>query len=333
MSHAPDCTLDHGHHDHDAHDHHDHGKAGAHAHRHGAGAHDHTPTDFGRAFAIGIALNIAFVIAEAVFGWLGNSMALIADAGHNLSDVLGLAVAWIAAELSKRPPSARYTYGLRGSSILAALFNAVFLLLAVGAIGWEAVVRLFNPEPVASGTMIAVAGIGIVINAVTAWLFFAGRHSDLNIRGAYLHMVADAAVSAAVVVAGIVILFTGWTWTDPAVSLLVAGVIVWGTWGLLRDSTAMSLNAVPRGIDPAAVRAFLAGLPGVTQVHDLHIWPMSTTEVALTCHLVIPSGAPGDAFLIDLAHELDHDFGIAHTTVQIETSPDTPCALAPEHVV
>ncbi len=332
MSHAPDCTLDHGHHHHDHADH-DHGNMADHTHRHGLGAHDHTPTDFGRAFAIGIALNIAFVIAEAVFGWLGNSMALIADAGHNLSDVLGLAVAWIAAELSKRPPSARYTYGLRGSSILAALFNAVFLLLAVGAIGWEAVVRLFNPEPVASGTMIAVAGIGIVINAVTAWLFFAGRHTDLNIRGAYLHMVADAAVSAAVVVAGVVILFTGWTWTDPAVSLLVAGVIVWGTWGLLRDSTAMSLNAVPRGIDPAAVRAFLAGLPGVTQVHDLHIWPMSTTEVALTCHLVIPSGAPGDAFLIDLAHELDHDFGIAHSTVQIETSPDTVCALAPEHVV
>ncbi len=335
MSHTPDCTIDHADHHHadQARESHQHGRADLQAHHHGAGAHDHTPTDFGRAFAIGIALNTAFVIAEAVFGWLGNSMALIADAGHNLSDVLGLAVAWVAAELSKRPPSARFTYGLRGSSILAALFNAVFLLLAVGAIGWEAVVRLFNPEPVASGTMIAVAGIGIVINAITAWLFFAGRHDDLNIRGAYLHMVADAAVSAAVVVAGVVILFTGWTWTDPAVSLLVAGVIVWGTWGLLRDSTAMSLNAVPRGIDPAAVRAFLAGLPGVTQVHDLHIWPMSTTEVALTCHLLIPSGAPGDAFLIHLAHELEHDFGIAHMTVQIETDPNTPCALAPEHVV
>lgn len=330
MSHSPNCTLTH---PHDHHDHHQHGRADEHAHRHGPGAHDHTPTDFGRAFAIGIALNIVFVVAEAVFGWLGNSMALIADAGHNLSDVLGLAVAWAAAELSKRPPSARFTYGLRGSSILAALFNAVFLLVAVGAIGWEAVVRLFNPEPVASGMMIAVAGIGIVINAVTAWLFFAGRHDDLNIRGAYLHMVADAAVSAAVVVAGVVILLTGWTWTDPAVSLLVAGVIVWGTWGLLRESTAMSLNAVPRGIDPDAVRAFLVGLPGVTQVHDLHIWPMSTTEVALTCHLLIPSGAPGDAFLIELAHELEHDFGIAHSTVQIETDPNTPCALAPAHVV
>ncbi|MGP9812987.1 cation diffusion facilitator family transporter [Rhodopseudomonas sp. NSM] len=323
---------------------HDHGRATGHDHphehphghgpgSHSHGSHSHVPKDFGRAFAIGIGLNIGFVIVEAVFGWLGNSMALLADAGHNLSDVLGLAVAWIAAELSKRPPSQRFTYGLRGSSILAALFNAVFLLLAVGAIGWEAILRLFNPEPVAGVTMMVVAGVGIVINAATAWLFFAGRDSDLNIRGAYLHMVADAGVSAAVVVAGVAILFSGWTWIDPAVSLLVVGVIVWGTWGLLRDSTAMSLGAVPRGVDPAAVRAFLASRPGVTQLHDLHIWPMSTTEVALTCHLVIPSGAPGDAFLIEIAHELQHDFGIAHATVQIETNPETPCALAPDHVV
>ncbi|WP_322515029.1 cation diffusion facilitator family transporter [Rhodopseudomonas palustris] len=327
MTHAEDhCHDDHaGRHDHGRADHH-------HAHGHGPGAHSHAPKDFGRAFAIGIGLNIGFVIVEAVFGWLGNSMALLADAGHNLSDVLGLAVAWVAAELSKRPPSARFTYGLRGSSILAALFNAVFLLLAVGAIGWEAILRLFNPEPVAGVTMMIVAGVGIVINAATAWLFFAGRHSDLNIRGAYLHMVADAGVSAAVVIAGVVILFSGWTWIDPAVSLVVVGVIVWGTWGLLRDSTAMSLGAVPRGIDPAAVRAFLASRPGVTQLHDLHIWPMSTTEVALTCHLVIPSGPPGDAFLIEIAHELQHDFGIAHATVQIETDPAS-CALAPDHVV
>ncbi|MCD0422781.1 cation diffusion facilitator family transporter [Rubrivivax sp. JA1024] len=276
---------------------------------------------------------MAFVIAEAAFGYFSNSMALIADAGHNLSDVAGLVVAWVAAGLSKRPPSARYTYGLRGSSILAALFNAVFLLLAVGAIGWEAIVRLFAPEPVAGITVMVVAGIGIVINAVTAWLFASGRHSDLNIRGAYLHMAADAAVSAAVVVAGVIILFTGWYWIDPAVSLLVAVVIVWGTWGLLRDSAALSLAAVPRGIDPAAVRAFLSKLPGVTQVHDLHIWGMSTTEVALTCHLVMPGGSPGDPFLVDLAHELQHDFGIAHTTVQIETDPNTVCALAPDHVV
>lgn len=313
-----------------SHDHHHHHWPGA---AHGAGGHRHAPQDFGRAFAIGITLNLVFVVAEAAFGYFSNSMALIADAGHNLSDVAGLVVAWIAAGLAKRPPSARYTYGLRGSSILAALFNAVFLLLAVGAIGWEAVVRLFTPEPVAGITVMVVAGIGIVINAVTAWLFASGRHSDLNIRGAYLHMAADAAVSAAVVVAGVIILFTGWYWIDPAVSLLVAVVIVWGTWGLLRDSTALSLAAVPRGIDPAAVRAFLSKLPGVTQVHDLHIWGMSTTEVALTCHLVMPGGSPGDPFLVDLAHELQHDFGIAHTTVQIETDPNTVCALAPDHLV
>lgn len=313
-----------------SHDHHHHHGPGA---AHGAGGHSHAPQDFGRAFAIGITLNLVFVVAEAAFGYFSNSMALIADAGHNLSDVAGLVVAWIAAGLAKRPPSARYTYGLRGSSILAALFNAVFLLLAVGAIGWEAVVRLFTPEPVAGITVMVVAGIGIVINAVTAWLFASGRHSDLNIRGAYLHMAADAAVSAAVVVAGVIILFTGWYWIDPAVSLLVAVVIVGGTWGLLRDSTALSLAAVPRGIDPAAVRAFLSKLPGVTQVHDLHIWGMSTTEVALTCHLVMPGGSPGDPFLVDLAHELQHDFGIAHTTVQIETDPNTVCALAPDHVV
>lgn len=313
-----------------SHDHHHHHGPGA---AHGTGGHSHAPQDFGRAFAIGIALNMVFVVAEAAFGYFSNSMALIADAGHNLSDVAGLVVAWIAAGLSKRPPSARYTYGLRGSSILAALFNAVFLLLAVGAIGWEAVVRLFAPEPVAGITVMVVAGIGIVINAVTAWLFASGRHSDLNIRGAYLHMAADAAVSAAVVVAGVIILLTGWYWIDPAVSLIVAVVIVWGTWGLLRDSTALSLAAVPRDIDPTTVRAFLSKLPGVTQVHDLHIWGMSTTEVALTCHLVMPGGSPGDPFLVDLAHELQHDFGIAHTTVQIETDPNTVCALAPEHVV
>lgn len=312
---------------------HAHAHGHAHGHSHAGAGHSHAPADFGRAFAIGIALNIAFVIAEALFGYLGNSMALIADAGHNLSDVLGLAVAWGAAALSKRPPSARYTYGLRGSSILAALFNAVFLLLAVGAIAWEAVLRLFEPEPVASVTMMVVAGIGVGINAATAWLFASGRDSDLNIRGAYLHMAADAGVSVAVVLAGLVILFTGWTWLDPAASLAVSVVIVWGTWGLLRDSTAMSLDAVPRGIDPAAVRSFLTSRTGVAQVHDLHIWPMSTTEVALTCHLLIPTGAPGDGFLIELAHELQHDFGIAHATVQIETDPQTPCVLAPDHVV
>uniref|UniRef100_Q07UB6 Cation diffusion facilitator family transporter n=1 Tax=Rhodopseudomonas palustris (strain BisA53) TaxID=316055 RepID=Q07UB6_RHOP5 len=312
--------------EHHGHDHHDHG----HAHH---GGHSHAPTDFGTAFAIGIALNTGFVIAEATFGFLSNSMALVADAGHNLSDVLGLVVAWTAAVLSKRLPSARYTYGLRGSSILAALFNAVFLLVAVGAIGWEAILRLFRPEPVAEVTVMAVAAIGILINGVTAWLFASGRKGDLNIRGAYLHMMADAAVSAGVVAAGLVILLTGWNWIDAVTSLAIVAVIIAGTWGLLRDSVAMSLGAVPREIDPAAVRGFLQRCDGVMQVHDLHIWPMSTTEVALTCHLVIPGGAPGDCYLQDVAQKLQHQFGIAHATIQVETDPDTPCVLAPDHVV
>lgn len=327
----PAHAHDHDHgsdHDHD----HSHGHGHSHDHGHGHG-HSHAPTAFGTAFAIGITLNTGFVIAEAVFGYFSNSMALVADAGHNLSDVLGLVVAWIAAILSKRLPSPRYTYGLRGSSILAALFNAVFLLLAVGAIGWEAIARLFNPQPLAEWTVMAVAAVGIVVNGVTAMLFASGRKGDLNIRGAYLHMVADAAVSAGVVAAGVVILFTGWVWLDPVASLVIVAVIVWGTWGLLRDSVSMSLSAVPRGIDPAAVRGFLASCDGVSEVHDLHIWPMSTTEVALTCHLVIPSGAPGDCYLQDVARRLRDGFGIAHATIQVETDPNTPCQLAPDHVV
>jgi cobalt-zinc-cadmium efflux system protein len=313
--------------------HHDHAGHGAGDHAHGHGGHAHAPAQFGTAFAIGIGLNTAFVIVEAAFGYLGNSTALVADAGHNLSDVLGLVVAWVAVMLAKRPPSARFTYGLRGSSILAALFNAMFLLVAVGAIGLEAVQRLFRPEPVAELTMIAVAAVGILINGFTAWLFVSGQKQDINIRGAYLHMVADAAVSAGVVVAGLAIMLTGWTWLDAAASLLIVAVILWGTWGLLRESTAMSLGAVPPSIDPAAVRHYLEQCPGVTEVHDLHIWPMSTTEVALTCHLVIPSGAPGDAFLFSITHHLHDAFGIQHSTIQIETDPDSSCALAPDHVV
>jgi cobalt-zinc-cadmium efflux system protein len=285
------------------------------------------------AFAIGIGLNSAFVVVETIYGFTSGSMALIADAGHNLSDVLGLVAAWTAATLSQRAPTPRFTYGLKGSSILAALFNAVFLLVAVGAIGWQAILRLFNPEPVAGVTVMVVATIGIAINGVTAWLFASGRKGDLNIRGAYLHMVADAAVSAGVVLAGLVILCTGWTWLDPVTSLLISALIVWGTWGLLRDSTAMSLNAVPRGIDPAAVRSYLEQCSGVAQVHDLHIWPMSTTEIALTCHMVIPAGPPGDAYLMDVAHRLKRNFGIEHATIQVETSPASPCSLAPDQVV
>lgn len=315
---------------HAAHDHRDHQH---HGHAHGHGGHVHAPANFGTAFAVGIALNTIFIVIEAICGYISNSTALIADAGHNLSDVLGLIVAWVAVILSKRPPSARYTYGLRGSSILAALFNAVFLLIAVGAIGWQAVLRLFNPEPVAEMTVMIVAAVGIVINGFTALLFASGRKSDLNIRGAYLHMAADAAVSAGVVIAALIIMFTGRLWIDALTSLAIVAVIVWGTWGLLRDSTAMSLGAVPSAIDPAAVRRYLEQRPGVTEVCDLHIWPMSTTEVALTCHLVMPSGHPEDAFLIEATHHLNDDFGINHTTIQIVTSPVTACALASGHAV
>jgi cobalt-zinc-cadmium efflux system protein len=272
------------------------------------------------------------VVIEAGFGILSNSMALLADAGHNLSDVLGLVVAWVAAVLSKRPPSSRYTYGLRSSSILAALFNAVFLLVAVGAIGWEAILRLLNPEPVGGETVMAVATIGILINGFTAWLFASGRKGDINIRGAYLHMAADAAVSAGVVVAGVVILFTGWLWLDPVVSLLIVAVIVWGTWSLLRYSLAMSLGAVPADIELGAVRGFLSKRAGVSTLHDLHVWPMSTTEIALTAHLVMPAGHPGDAFLVHVAEELREHYGIHHVTLQVETE-GAACPLAPDHVV
>jgi cobalt-zinc-cadmium efflux system protein len=304
-----------------------------HAHGgHGSG-HVHAPASFGTAFAVGIALNLTFVAVEFVYGVLANSMALVADAGHNLSDVLSLAIAWIASVLARRPPSSRLTYGLGGSSIVAALFNAVLLLVAVGAIAWEAILRLFHPEPVASGTVMIVAAVGIVINGATAWLFASGRKGDLNIRGAFLHMVADAAVSAGVVVAAAVILMTGWLWLDPLTSLVVVGLIVWGTWGLLRDSLAMSVSAVPAAIDPQAVRRYLESRPGVAAVHDLHIWPMSTTETALTAHLVLPAGHPGDEFLMQATTELKRRFGIGHTTLQIEVSAETACQLAPDHVV
>lgn len=319
---------------HPAHDHADRQHQG-HDHEHGQGhaGHAHAPANFGSAFAAGIALNTIFIIVEAIYGYASNSTALIADAGHNLSDVLGLIVAWIAVILSKRPPSVRYTYGLRGSSILAALFNAVFLLIAVGAIGWQAVLRLFNPEPVAEMTVMIVAAIGIGINGFTALLFASGRKSDINIRGAYLHMAADAAVSAGVVIAALIIMFTGWVWLDAVTSLAIVAIIVWGTWGLLRDSTAMSLGAVPSDIDPVAVRQYLEQRPGVTEVCDLHIWPMSTTESALTCHLVMPSGHPGDAFLVQATIHLNDTFGIQHTTIQIVTSPVTACTLAPQGAV
>lgn len=301
---------------------HDHG----HPHHDHAHGHAHAPASFGAAFAIGIGLNAAFVIIEAGYGWASNSMALLADAGHNLSDVLGLVVAWVASVLSRRPASQRFTYGLRGSSVLAALFNAVFLLIAVGAIGWESILRLLDPQPVAGWTVIAVAAVGIAINGATAWLFASGREGDLNIRGAYLHMAADAAVSLGVVGAGFVIMATGWLWLDPVTSLAIVAVIAGGTWGLLRDSLAMSMDAVPPGVEPQAVLDLLKRQAGVTAVHDFHVWPMSTTETALTAHLVMPAGAPGDAFIAQVAEELRAHHRIGHVTLQIETD-GAGCAL------
>lgn len=312
-----------------AHHHHGHGGHGhaSHDHAHGHG-HHHAPPDSARAFAVGIALNTGFVALEAVAGLLSGSVALLADAGHNLSDVLGLLIAWGGATLARRPPSARYTYGLGGSSILAALANAVLLLAASGAIAWEAVRRFADPPPVPGATVMAVAAVGILVNGGTALLFASGRKGDLNLRGAYLHMVADAAVSAAVVGAGLMIWWTGARWVDPLASLGVVAVILLSTWGLLKESLAMALAAVPAGIDPRAVEHALAAQPGVAAVHDLHIWPMSTTDVALTAHLVMPGGHPGDVFLGRLQHALAHDFGIGHVTVQIEIG-GADCTLEP----
>jgi len=308
-------------HSHHGHAHHGHD----HAHGHGHG-HSHAPASYGRAFLIGVVLNTGFVVVEAAYGLLSGSMALVADAGHNLSDVLSLLIAWGAAVMTARPPSARFTYGFKSSSILAALANAGLLLVAIGAILIETLRRFVIPAEVEGITMIVVAGVGVVINTATALLFMGGRKHDINIRGAFLHMAADALVSVGVVVAGLLILLTGKTWIDPLTSLVIVGVIAWGTWGLLKDSVKMGLLAVPEGIDDAAVRAWLASLPGVAAVHDLHIWPMSTTETAFTAHLVMPAGHPGDAFLHDIAHELDHRFGIHHATVQVETG-GADCAL------
>ena len=310
------------------HDHQSHGHD--HGHAHGHGGHNHAPASFDQAFRIGIALNASFVAIEAGFGFVANSMALLADAGHNLSDVFGLLMAWGAAAAAKRAPSPRFTYGWRKSSVLAALFNAVFLFIAVGAIGIEAIRRFGAPQDVASDLVMAVAGLGIFVNGVTALLFARGRRGDINIRGAYLHMAADAAVSAGVVVSGLIIAQTGWDWLDPVTSLAIVAVIIWGTWGLLRDSVTMALDAVPPSIDPHAVEAALGGLPGVARVHDLHIWPMSTTESALTAHLVTPDGFPGDGFLNAACAMLRDSFGIDHATLQVEID-EAVCALAGGH--
>jgi len=302
--------------------HHGHGHDG-HGHSHGHGghgghAHPAPPASWDRAFAIGIALNLLYVLAEAGAGFWWGSVALLADAGHNLSDVLGLAVAWGGAALARTPPSKRFTYGLKGSTILAALANALLLLVALGAIALEAGQRFAVHTPVPGLTVSAVAAAGIVVNGVTAWLFARGRHGDVNIRGAYLHMLSDAAVSAGVVVAGLLIWWTGAGWIDPLVSLVIVAIIFWQTWGLLRETLEMAVAGVPRGIDYDAVQMALRTLPGVDRVHDLHIWPMSTTEPVLTAHLVMPGGHPGDGFLGDALGMLRDRFGIGHATLQVE---------------
>ena len=287
-----------------------------------------------RAFALGIALNLAFVAVETAFGVLSHSIALLADAGHNLSDVLALALAWGASVLGRRVPSQRYTYGLGSTSILAALINAMLLMLVVGGIAVEAVQRLMNPLPVATTTMIWVALGGIAVNGATALLFLRDREHDLNLKGAFLHMAADAAVSLGVVLAGLGMLATGWTWLDPAMSLVIAAVIVASTWGLLRDSLDYSLHAVPPRIDGAEVREYFSGLEGVSAFHDLHIWGMSTTETALTVHLVMPEGNSSDRFIAQVAAELQQRFGICHATIQVEKGDARhPCALEPDHVI
>jgi cobalt-zinc-cadmium efflux system protein len=284
-----------------------------HSHQASAGTYD-------QAFTIGIVLNVAYVIGEGLFAIFSGSLALLADAGHNLSDVVGLLLAWGASTLSRRKPSQRRTYGWHSSSILAAMLNAVILLLAVGAIAWEAVKRLAHPAPVAGKTVIIVAVMGVIVNSLSALLFRSGRKSDLNIRGAFLHMAADAAVSAGVVVAGVAMLLSGWLWLDPVLSLLIAVVILTGTWGLLRESLDLALDAVPSGIDPGAVESYLHGLCGVSAVHDLHIWAMSTSETALTAHLVKAAADDDDALIAQASRELHERFKIAHSTLQWERS-------------
>lgn len=291
--------------------HHHHGHGHDHGHHHGDPGH-------GRAFAIAITLNAMFVAIEFTYGFLANSTALMADAGHNLSDVLGLMLAWGAAMLAKREPSGRYTYGLRSSSILAALFNGMLLMAATGAIAWNAVEQLMAPRPVQGLTVSVVAGVGIAVNGISAWLFMKGSKDDLNIRGAYLHLAADAAISLGVLVAGLLVMYTGWAWIDPAVSLVIVVLIMKSTWSLLREALDMTLGAVPGNVDAGEVEKYLLARPGVTGMHDLHIWSMSTTDVALTCHLVTPGGYPGDVAIDEIARGLKERFGIQHTTLQTE---------------
>ena len=301
------------------------------AHSHEHHGHSHAPANFGTAFAIGITVNTAYVLGEIVFGLRANSVALLADAAHNFGDVLGLLAAWIASYLVTRPSTPTHTYGLKGSSWLAALFNAALLLVAIGGIAWEAILRLIKPEPVTGGLIIWVAAIGIVVNGGTALLFLSGQKGDINLRAAFLHMATDALAALGVVVAGVIILLTNWLSLDPIISLLVVALTLWSTWGLLKDSLKLAMNAVPPGIDLGEIRSFLQSLPGVSAVHDLHVWGMSTTEIALTVHLVVPEIVEDhDTFLRTLERELHDQFGVEHATMQIERGDtNQPCPLAP----
>jgi cobalt-zinc-cadmium efflux system protein len=315
-------------HDHSQHDHaHDHD----HGHSHGHVGHSHAPDHFGFAFAAGVTLNTVFVVAELAFGYAANSLALISDAVHNFSDVISLLLAWAALWLARKQPTQQHTYGYRRASILAALVNAGLLLIAVGGIAVEAINRIQEPAAVAGWTVVLVAALGILVNGSTALLFMRGRHGDLNIRGAYLHMAADAGVSFGVVVAALVIMATGWLWVDPAISLGIAAVVLASGWGLARDSVNLALDGVPKGIELAKVKDYLVTLEGVTELHDLHIWAMSTNETALTAHLVRPAGF-NDAFLHGVCEQLSHRFNIHHATLQIEASGEV-CKLAPTEVV
>lgn len=294
-------------------------------------SHDHR-ADYDRAFAGGIALNVLFVLAEVYYGWRAESLALLSDAGHNLSDVLSLLVAWGSSYVARLRPNQRHTYGWGRATMMAAVFNALLLLLATGSIVLEAVDRFSQPVPIQAGIVMLVAGIGVVINGTTAWLFMqrgrhAGHRHDLNLRGAFLHMAADALVSFGVVIAAALFIQTGWTWLDPALSMVIALVILLGTWGLLRQALNLSLDGVPTSIELDNVKKYLVHLPGVSTIHDLHVWAMSTSEIALTAHLVMHAGHPGDDFLCRVANALYADFGIAHTTIQIETG-DQPCVLS-----
>jgi cobalt-zinc-cadmium efflux system protein len=313
----------------------DHGQCQGHGHSHGHGhGHSHAPKDFNTAFAVGVSLNLTLVVVQIVFGLLARSLALVADAGHNFADVLGLVLAWWASRLAKSRPTKERTYGLGSASILAALANALFLLVTMGMVAWEAIIRLRHPTEVHGNIVIWVAVLGIVVNGVSAALFFSGRKGDLNVRGAFLHLAGDAGISAGVVLAGIAIVLTGKLWIDPVASLVITAIIIYGTWDLLRDSMKLALQAVPPGINIHSVREWLEKRPGVAGVHDVHVWAMSTTQTALTAHLVKPDGRLDDEMLHEISHEMEHRFQIQHVTLQWEKGDGKhECRQAPDEVV